>query len=173
MPQIDIYPAPENRSFVEAIARLVSKNGLELERTLMSIDTNYNGNNYRFLCKSDPCHAFYQQKLNEYLKAKNQDTRDCCVPDDDDEEEIDLPWPPPYRYLSFHCPKFDFITIKELGIIKLTAQFVVRYDMYFHMALRKRVVMNRQFGFMQLADRRYKFYRGLVDAYYRVLRPCK
>ncbi|KAG7578265.1 SWAP/Surp superfamily [Arabidopsis thaliana x Arabidopsis arenosa] len=155
---------PENRIFVETIARLVSQKGLELERTLMSIDTNFNGENYRFLCNSDPSHVFYKQTLNEYLNSKNQE-------DGDYEEEADFPSPPSrYRDLSFRSP--NSITRKDLNIIKLTAQFVARYGMYFVQGLREKVANKPQFEFLKPMDIRFSFYNGIVRAYSTVLRPC-
>ncbi|EFH61756.1 hypothetical protein ARALYDRAFT_898699 [Arabidopsis lyrata subsp. lyrata] len=156
--------APENRIFVETIARLVSQKGLELERTLMSIDTNFNGEIFRFFCNSDPSNVFYKQTLNEYLNSKNQE-------DDDYEEEADFPSPPSrYRYLSFRCP--NSITRTDLNIIKLTAQFVARYGMYFVQGLREKVANKSQFEFLKSMNIRFSFYNGLVRAYSTVLRPC-
>ncbi|KAF3536102.1 hypothetical protein F2Q69_00018881 [Brassica cretica] len=73
---------------------------------------------------------------------------------------------------SFKFPEKG-ITVRELGVIILTAQFVERYGENFRRGLRRRVVMNTQFGFMVFGDRRHNFYCGILCAYSSVLRPCK
>ncbi|KFK23878.1 hypothetical protein AALP_AAs51353U000200, partial [Arabis alpina] len=65
------------------------------------------------------------------------------------------------------------ITLKELGIMKLTAQFVARYGMHFSWALMVRVVMIPQFEFMEETHSMHFFFTKLVRAYSDVLRPTK
>ncbi|KAG2284724.1 hypothetical protein Bca52824_055944 [Brassica carinata] len=73
---------------------------------------------------------------------------------------------------SFKFPEKG-ITVRELGVIMLTALFEERYGENFRRGLRRRVVMNTQFGFMVFGDRRHNFYCGFLSAYSGVLRPCK
>ncbi|CAH8270168.1 unnamed protein product [Arabidopsis lyrata] len=75
------------------------------------------------------------------------------------------------RYYPFTYPKG--ITRKQLGIIKLTAQFMVRSEMNFWEDLMKIVIMNSQpeFDFLKSADT-YGLFHRLVCAYSRVLMPC-
>ncbi|CAF1886613.1 BnaC02g06460D [Brassica napus] len=78
---------PEKTSFIEEVARLVSQKGLETERTLMAVN-NDNDKKFSFLLRSDPCHAYYQHKLNYYRKEAQvtrphapatTTTHDCSV----------------------------------------------------------------------------------------------
>ncbi|VYS66065.1 unnamed protein product [Arabidopsis thaliana] len=154
-----IEPPPEIRSCVENTALIVSKNGLEIERKMMELSMN--DARHRFVWSTDPYHAFYQLKLAEY-RAQNQDRAHDIQPN-------------VLRSFGFG---FEFpekeITLKELGIIKLTAQFMARYGMNFVQGLRKRVVGNPQFKFLESTNNsRFSFYNGLVIAYSRVLMPSK
>ncbi|KAF8118846.1 hypothetical protein N665_0002s0155 [Sinapis alba] len=94
-----------------------------------------------------------------------------------DGPQLDKLCPPPPLSLSFPC-KFmnlipESITHKELGIIKLTAQFVAVYGMHFRDGLKKRVINDPRFGFLNPTDtdRRYRFYSQICHGYLRVLLP--
>ncbi|KAL9294371.1 putative SWAP/Surp superfamily protein [Arabidopsis thaliana] len=65
------------------------------------------------------------------------------------------------------------ITLKELGVMKLTAQSSVRYGFDFWCGLWKRVYMNPLFQFLNPSDSRSDFYNGFTAAYSRVLKPSK
>ncbi|XP_010426417.1 PREDICTED: uncharacterized protein LOC104711417 [Camelina sativa] len=72
---------------------------------------------------------------------------------------------PILRSLTFRVPAMG-ITLKELGIIKLTAQFVARYSSEFSCALEK----VPSFEFLDPSDSRFYFYLGLFNAYRKVLK---
>ncbi|VVB14022.1 unnamed protein product [Arabis nemorensis] len=110
-------------------------------------------------------------KLTEY-GAENQDVQDIheC-----DVRPVPSPkWDPPLRRTSFvlglHVREFS---LKELGIIKLTAQFVARYGPYFCRDLMKTVDKNPQFEFMKPLYRKFDFYNGLAASYATVLRRSR
>lgn len=91
-----------------------------------------------------------------------------------DGAQLDKLRPPPLSL--YDCCKFttlipEGITTKELGIIKLTAQFVAVYGMHFRDPLKKRVVNDPRFGFLTPADSRYCFYSQLCHGYLSVLIP--
>ncbi|XP_010507339.1 PREDICTED: uncharacterized protein LOC104783942 [Camelina sativa] len=67
--------------------------------------------------------------------------------------------------LTNHVPAMG-ITLKELGIIKLTAQFVARYSSEFSCALEK----VPSFEFLDPSDSRFDFYMGLFTAHRKVLK---
>uniref|UniRef100_A0A1J3FV16 Putative splicing factor 3A subunit 1 n=1 Tax=Noccaea caerulescens TaxID=107243 RepID=A0A1J3FV16_NOCCA len=76
--------------------------------------------------------------------------------------------PPPLK--GFSVPQG--ITLKELGIIKITAQFVARYGTgHFWIAFAQEVIDKPLFSFLKTTDNRHRFYYGLVAAYQRVLKP--
>ncbi|XP_010467694.1 PREDICTED: uncharacterized protein LOC104747709 [Camelina sativa] len=72
---------------------------------------------------------------------------------------------PTLRSLTFRVPAMG-ITLKELGIIKLTAQFVARYSSEFSRAVEKIA----SFEFLDPYDSRFDFYVGLFTAYRKVLK---
>lgn len=80
---------------------------------------------------------------------------------------IDLP-PPKFTSL---IPKG--ITRKELGIIKLTAQFGAVYGLYFRDDIEKRVILDPRFEFLKPTDSRYSFFSQLTLGYERVLIPSR
>lgn len=79
---------------------------------------------------------------------------------------------PTLRSLTFRVPAKG-ITLKELGVMKLTAQSSVRYGFDFWCGLWKRVYMNPLFQFLNPSDSRSDFYNGFTAAYSRVLKPSK
>ncbi|XP_018467879.1 uncharacterized protein LOC130494249 [Raphanus sativus] len=172
----------EKTSFIKDVARLVSQKGLETEKTLVALNKD-NGEKFSFLLRSDPYHAYYQDKLNYYRKEVAQVTsrphappatasHNCSVADDGEEEAFCLL--PTYSTLwssSFSRP--PGISLKDLYIMKLTAQFIARYDMHFLRALKEHVAQNPkpQFDFLKPTSSRFKFCGGLVRGYASVIRP--
>ncbi|EFH52208.1 hypothetical protein ARALYDRAFT_906172 [Arabidopsis lyrata subsp. lyrata] len=86
--------------------------------------------------------------------------------------DIDSLRAPTLRSVTFRVPGKG-ITLKELGIIKLTAQFVVRYGYDFWCVLTDRVSTNSFFQFLNPFDKQFRFYCGLLLAYTGVLKPSK
>ncbi|CAL9229407.1 unnamed protein product [Arabidopsis halleri] len=157
---------PETRRIVEGMAKTVAVHGLWIEKKFM--DDNVNNDILSFVKSSEhPYHAFYRQKIAEYQNAQNEP----------DVPATDAPSRDPARsLLVFTCPDEGF-TRKEFAIIKLTAQFVVRYGIYFWRDLMTSVTVNPppqfDFEFMKTTDSRFTFFLGLVDAYERVLIPYR
>ncbi|XP_024012371.1 probable splicing factor 3A subunit 1 [Eutrema salsugineum] len=112
----------------------------------------------------------------ELLSADLADEARCAaraaVTDDEltDMDRILESWatPPPRMYPHLY-PKE--IPRKQLGLIKLTAQFVVRYGVTFMMGLSKRlmVIPDSRFEFFQTSDS-FSFFHRLISAYGNVLR---
>ncbi|CAE6075573.1 unnamed protein product [Arabidopsis arenosa] len=86
--------------------------------------------------------------------------------------DIDSLRAPTLRSVTFRVPGKG-ITLKELGIIKLTAQFVVRYGYDFWCGLTDRVSTNSFFQFLNPFDKQFRFYCGLSLAYTGVLKSSK
>lgn len=119
---------------------------------------------FNFVKRSDPLHAFYQFKLDEYCALNQEDgSAQDIEPDAPATDECvlvrivpplsDLLHPlAPHRF-SLKPP--EGITLLQLGIIKLTAQFVARYGMFFLAELVKRMIMTPQFEFMKETEREY------------------
>ncbi|EFH47776.1 hypothetical protein ARALYDRAFT_350409 [Arabidopsis lyrata subsp. lyrata] len=103
-------------------------------------------------------------QLTEYRAQKQDGATDECY-----RHEPPPSMDPPLSSLcrlSYTLPD-GIITLKEIGILKLTAQFVVRYGM----DLMRRVVSFPQFVFMEPTNSWFPFFNKLVDAYSRVLKP--
>ncbi|VVB14824.1 unnamed protein product [Arabis nemorensis] len=82
-----------------------------------------------------------------------------------------LPQPPPlYLRNLFVNTLPPRITLKELAIIKLTAQFAIRYGMPFVLDLMSRVYMEPEFEFLKHTD---SFYDGVRDLYRKFLKPSE
>ncbi|CAN6839698.1 unnamed protein product [Brassica oleracea] len=169
---------PEKTNFIEKVARLVSQKGLETERTLMALN-NDNDKKFSFLQRSDPCHAYYQHKLNYYRKeaqvtrpqAPATTTHDCSVADGEEEPFCLLPTYSTLWSSSYSRPAG--ISLEDLYIMKLTAQFIARYDMHFLRALMEHVAQNPKprFDFLKPTSSRFNFCGGLVRGYASVIRP--
>ncbi|KAG2284731.1 hypothetical protein Bca52824_055951 [Brassica carinata] len=156
---------PEKTSFIEKVALLVSQKGLGIEKTLVALNKD-NDKKFRFLWRSDPCHAYYQHKLNYYRKeaqvhAPATTTHDCSVADGEEEPFSLLPTYSTLWSSSYSRPAG--ISLEDLYIMKLTAQFIARYDMHFLRALKEHVARNPkpQFDFLKPTSGRFKFCGGL------------
>lgn len=57
--------------------------------------------------------------------------------------------------------------------MKLTAQFVARYDMYFLAGLIERVATNSQFEFLKESDSKFDYFTQLVVVYSRIIMRSK
>ncbi|KAG2284725.1 hypothetical protein Bca52824_055945 [Brassica carinata] len=66
------------------------------------------------------------------------------------------------------------VSLEDVYIMKLTAQFIARYDTHFLRALKEHVAQNPkpQFEFLKPTSSRFNFCRGLVRGYSSVIRPC-
>ncbi|KAG7550403.1 SWAP/Surp [Arabidopsis thaliana x Arabidopsis arenosa] len=103
-------------------------------------------------------------QLTEYRAQKQDGATDECY-----RHEPPPSMDPPLSSLcrlSYTLPD-GIITLKEIGILKLTAQFVVRYGM----DLMRRVVSFPQLVFMEPTNSWFPFFNKLVDEYSRVLKP--
>ncbi|KAG7555013.1 SWAP/Surp superfamily [Arabidopsis suecica] len=143
-----LQPPPEIRKIVKKTARLVAQKGLEFEERIMS--TYVTHANFSFLRSSDPFHSFYQHMLAKYRPPERPSFMGCSFD----------------GYFSYP----PGLSLKELGIIKLTAQFVVRYGPDFLLPFMKTVDKNPLFDFLKPTDTRLLFYVGLIKAYAQVLR---
>ncbi|KAG7560129.1 SWAP/Surp [Arabidopsis thaliana x Arabidopsis arenosa] len=147
-------PPPECRTMLERTAHMVSKYGLEMEKKIR--DCNVDEKLFNFLRSSDPYHAFYQKRLKEFQDGAQYDTRvrvDAPLPGPDAPLRLaDTPKSPPalrgYPESRFPCIPPKGITLKELALVKLTAQFVK-------------------------SDSRFPYFTKLVVTYMSVLKPSE
>lgn len=91
-----------------------------------------NDKKFSFLSRSDSCHAYYQHKLNYYRKeaqvtrphALATTAHDCSVADGEEKHFSLLPTYSTLWSSSYTRPAG--ISLEDLYIMKLTAQFIAR-----------------------------------------------
>ena len=137
---------------------------------------------FNFLREGDPYHAYYKRKIE---KIRSPDEEKEAV---DKEKEKIAPAPqvpppkpvlPPTQPLeppeeekyTIHIP--EGITLLDLEVMKLTAQFVARNGKSFLTGLGKREHANPLFNFLKPTNSLFKVFTKMVDAYSRVLMPPK
>ncbi|KAH0861448.1 hypothetical protein HID58_089709, partial [Brassica napus] len=133
-PNID----PEVRFIMEGTARLVAKHGLWMESRFL--EDNVNNKLYNFLrIPNHPYLAFYRNKIVEY---RNAHQKQCIKPPCSTNYVAQPP------VVEIKCP--EGMKPNDFGVIKLTAQFVVRYGRHFWPDLVNSVTMNPkpQFAFI-------------------------
>ncbi|VVB00456.1 unnamed protein product [Arabis nemorensis] len=135
------------RSMLNHTASFIAEKRSEFEKKIMSV--NVNDAIFNFLRSSDPHHAFYQQKITEYRARIQAQFR---VPPKVTVTLAPVPQPPR----------------EELGIIKLTAQFVARYGRFVMFDLMK--MKDRQFDFLNPKDYRFNFFTKVVESYAKVMK---
>ncbi|KAH0907819.1 hypothetical protein HID58_039646, partial [Brassica napus] len=156
-PNID----PEVRFIMEGTARLVAKHGVWMESRFL--EDNVNNKLYNFLrIPNHPYLAFYRNKIVEY---RNAHQKQCIKPPCSTNYVAQPP------VVEIKCP--EGMNPNDFGVIKLTAQFVVRYGRHFWPDLVNSVTMNPkpQFGFINASDCRFNVLLELVDAYAKLLMP--
>lgn len=79
--------------------------------------------------------------------------------------------PPEEEVYTIHVP--EGITVKDLDIMKLTAQFVARNGKSFLTGLATREQGNALFNFLKPNHSLFKFFTRMCDAYSKVLMPSK
>ncbi|XP_023635025.1 probable splicing factor 3A subunit 1 isoform X2 [Capsella rubella] len=168
-----IEPPPgSTKTLIERTAILISKKSSTVEERLRRC--NLTNPRYKFLHRSDPFHAFYQQKLREYRSLKT----DANVVDDDSDDGFDAALAanrdiilPKYislsNFLQWEIPQG--MTLSEFDTIKLTAMFVGWYGSEFWLGLHARAVP--QLGFMNPSNGRFSKFTELTVAYSKVLTP--
>ncbi|CAH8313030.1 unnamed protein product [Eruca vesicaria subsp. sativa] len=177
-------PPPEILVVIEVTARSVAQVGLEFEKVILEINHRIEYSPFKppgdkivleversgFLKSADhPYHEFYRKKRDAYLAQCQAGMIHFRAPmfyDVKPPPNRDDPPPPPL--FKNHPP--EGITLVELGLIKVTAQFVARYGKEFWNALID-MYMFPHFRFLKCSDENFSYYQGLVVMYQRVLSP--
>lgn len=150
---------------------------------------------FNFLKPGDPYNAYYQHKIAEIkaaeapgedLRAKGSDKlaippppktqEGGLAPTTERQQQPVLPptkplEPPEDEHYNAHVP--EGLTLLDLDVIKLTAQFVARNGKSFLTGLASREHSNPQFNFLKPNHSLFSFFTRLCDAYSRVLMPPK
>lgn len=154
---------------------------------------------FNFLKPGDPYNAYYQHKIAEIkaAEAPREGAKDgtmsaipppppssLAAPDGGptlgkEQQQAQQPVLPPSKPLeppeeehyNAHVP--EGLTLLDLDVIKLTAQFVARNGKSFLTGLTSREHSNPQFNFLKPNHSLFSFFTRLCDAYSRVLMPPK
>ncbi|CAL4957318.1 unnamed protein product [Urochloa decumbens] len=187
-----IHPPPDIRVIIEKTVTFVAKNGPDFERRILS---NNQGNaKFNFLQPSDPYHAYYRHRVSEVAAAPpgadapagDEPDAPAVVPSDgaaaaaaDAKPDHSAPFrvaPPPKVLVPpsaelYTPPLPEGITVEEMDMIKVTAQFVARNGKSFLTSLAERESTNMPFNFLRPTHSKNRYFTALTDAYSKVLAP--
>ncbi|KAL4540028.1 hypothetical protein Ndes2437B_g01636 [Nannochloris sp. 'desiccata'] len=178
-----IAPPPDIRAIADKTAAFVARNGPEFENRILANEAN--NAKFNFLKAGDPYNAYYQHKIKELKAAESGEAPAApaaAVPAPPPVAAVEAapkPVLPPSKpietpeeeHYSAHVP--EGMTILDVDVIKLTAQFVARNGKSFLTGLASREHANPQFNFLKPTHSLFTFFTRLCDAYSRVLMPPK
>ncbi|KFD51600.1 hypothetical protein M513_07479 [Trichuris suis] len=180
-----IYPPPEIRNdlsiedIVDKTASFVARNGASFEVRIREHEVN--NPKFNFLNPGDPYHAYYQQKVQDFIegKASNEPpvvSKVAAGPVPLRVQEVVkasefLPVEPPPEYEFIADP--TTINAFDLDLMKLTAQFVARNGRQFLTQLMTRESRNFQFDFLKPQHSNFSYFTRLVEQYSKVMMPLR
>ncbi|XP_017539492.1 splicing factor 3A subunit 1 [Pygocentrus nattereri] len=182
-----IYPPPEVRNIVDKTASFVARNGPEFEARIRQNEIN--NPKFNFLNPTDPYHAYYRHKVNEFKEGKGQEPS-AAVPkvmQQQSMQQSQQQLPQKVQAQVIHetivpkepPPEFEFIadppsiSAFDLDVVKLTAQFVARNGRQFLTQLMQKEQRNYQFDFLRPQHSLFNYFTKLVEQYTKVLIPPK
>ncbi|MCI4381316.1 hypothetical protein PGIGA_G00250220 [Pangasianodon gigas] len=181
-----IYPPPEVRNIVDKTASFVARNGPEFEARIRQNEIN--NPKFNFLNPSDPYHAYYRHKVNEFREGKGQEPS-AAVPKVMQQamQQSQQQLPQKVQAQVIHetvvpkepPPEFEFmadppsISAFDLDVVKLTAQFVARNGRQFLTQLMQKEQRNYQFDFLRPQHSLFNYFTKLVEQYTKILIPPK
>eukprot|EP00887_Chlorella_sp_A99_P000243 scaffold13.g243.t1 len=191
-----IQPPPDLKAIISKTAAFVAKNGAEFEKRILANEVN--NAKFNFLKDGDPYNAFYKhlvEQLSAEAKgegaaaaegAKPAGTAGAAPPAAAAPAVAAAvaaiaapPAVPPTKPLEepekalYTVLIPEGLTLQDVDIIKLTAQFVARNGKNFLTGLASREHANPQFNFLKPTHSLFGFFTTLTDAYSRVLMPPK
>ncbi|CDW55098.1 Splicing factor 3A subunit 1 [Trichuris trichiura] len=174
-----IYPPPEIRNIVDKTASFVARNGASFEVRIREHEVN--NPKFNFLNPGDPYHAYYQQKVQDFIEGKVSNeppvvSKMVAGPVPLRVQEVVkasefLPVEPPPEYEFIADP--TTINAFDLDLMKLTAQFVARNGRQFLTQLMTRESRNFQFDFLKPQHSNFSYFTRLVEQYSKVMMPLR
>jgi splicing factor 3A subunit 1 len=155
--------------------------GTEFEQRVLANESN--NAKFNFLKEGDPYNAYYRHKVEAFTAAERGDAPPA--PAAPSAPPPALP-PPPAKpalpptkpleapeeeHYTAHVP--EGLSLLDVDLMKLTAQFVARNGKAFLTGLASREHANPQFNFLKPTHSLFTFFTRLCDAYSRVLMPPK
>merc|ERR1719419_882765 len=183
-----IYPPPEVRNIVDKTASFVARNGPEFESRIRQNEAN--NTKFNFLTQTDPYHAYYKHKVQEFKEGKATEPGIAPLMGTTHGSSMAPQAPaagkslatakmPEPVVLKDPPPEFEFIadppsiSAYELDVVKLTAQFVARNGRQFLTNLMNREQRNFQFDFLRPQHSLFNYFTKLVEQYTKILIPPK
>jgi len=172
-----IVPAPDVRVIVDKTAQFVGKNGPEFEQRILASEKN--NVKFNFLTPGDPYHAYYRQQVEEAkaqangtaapVKAEARTAEQVVVkPSTGAAKPVVLEQP---KEAEFTIPIPAGISVVDLDVIKITAQFAARNGKKFVTALAAKEAANPRFNFLRPTHSMFTFFTALADAYEKIMTP--
>ncbi|KAK9819320.1 hypothetical protein WJX74_005429 [Apatococcus lobatus] len=183
-----IQPPPDIRAIVDKTAQFVAKNGLNFEARILA--TEKNNVKFNFLRPTDPYHPYYRYRVGELQKdgeggaaPGSQQQQAAQVTQLQQQAATPAAAPAPVAAPAKPLQKPDDslymvrvpegMSMEQLDVIKLTAQFVARNGKQFLAGLAGREQNRELFRFLKPTSSEFHFFTTLCDSYSRVLMPPK
>ncbi|CAL9236828.1 unnamed protein product, partial [Arabidopsis halleri] len=163
------------RIMLERLSITAARGGLEMEERLKTIFVGLDIPSCSFVFPKGRDHHLYKQKIAEYTKSPPLHPPPPLPPglvaQCDFKSSLTEQVALNHEHFAFkvRVPQGGMMR-KELGIIKFTAQFVVRYGRYFWWALRDRVSTDTQFKFLDKGGPRYHFFSRICLEFGHLIR---
>ena len=156
--------------------------GEEFEQKILS---NEQGNaKFNFLKEGDPYNFYYRRQIEQF-RSPEEKKDEQNLPSHPPPAQIAVPppkpsflppvhteaEPPEAEGYTLHVP--DGITMADLELMKITAQFVARNGKSFLTGLISREKTNPRYNFLKPTHSLYKFFTKICDSYSKVLMPPK
>lgn len=172
-----IVPPPDVRVIVDKTAQFVGKNGPEFEQRILTSEKN--NVKFNFLTPGDPYHAYYRQQVEEAkaqangaappVKAETHTPEQVVVKPSTGAAKPIVLEPP--KEAEFTIPIPAGISVVDLDVIKITAQFAARNGKKFVTALAAKEAANPRFNFLRPTHSMFTFFTALADAYEKIMTP--
>lgn len=173
-----IIPPPEMKVICDKTALFVAKNGIGFEDRIR--EKEFHNLNFTFLSIVDPYHKYYKQKIKEgkdaiaapaalaaaAAKINNPSKQEQELEPQQQVQQIyQQQTVPGWEYFKNELPT---ISLLDLEIIKLTAQFTAWNGPGFMSQLGSKESKNIQFDFIRPSHSLYSFYSEMVEQYSKV-----
>ncbi|KAL7751893.1 SF3a splicing factor complex subunit [Sorochytrium milnesiophthora] len=174
LPDNIILPPPEFRSIVDNTAKYVAKNGVLFEETIRERERD--NPKFCFLNTSDVYYPYYSCQLIRF-KAGVVKPQELSIAQEEPVAQPAAPVkpavkPPPAAPAPFEfCLDLPPVSVQDLDIIKLTAQFVACNGRQFMNQLSQRESRNYQFDFLRPSHSLFGYFTKLVEQYKQLVAP--
>ena len=168
-----IYPPPEVRNIIDRTAEFVARNGAAYEAKVR--DSEIGNNKFNFLHPTDPYHAYYRMRVNEFKEGKAVPnpvmhiTTGSAPRPSIQTIKLDslVPKEPPNDFEFIAEP--PSISSLDLDFVKLTALFAAQHGRSFVNRLMDKEQKNYQFDFLRPQHSLFTYFNKLIEQYQRVL----